>query len=205
MTPARAYRARDRPQRGRATRERIVAAVRELLKQGTFHESTVEEVADRAGVARATLYLHFRSRLELVDAICDSFATNPALLAVREAVGLADPDAALAETIAGSIRFWSSEDAILGQLYGVVAADAAARDLVERQRQDRRGEMKRLAKHLRKSGRLPAEVSEARALSLLMVLTSYETFRELRQADLSEGELTRTLQETGRALLLSGR
>src|SRR5437868_8638887 len=137
MPAARAYRARNRSTpRSDRTRERIMAAVRELLTEGTFHQSTVEEVADRAGIARATLYQHFRSRVDLVDAICDTFAVNPALIEVRESVELADPEAALAETIAHSIGFWSSEDSILSQLYGVTAIDPAARDLVERQRED---------------------------------------------------------------------
>src|SRR6266849_2492875 len=131
---AHAYRTTRKPGRSEATRERIKGAVRELLAEGTFHTSTVEHVADRAGIARATLYQHFRSRMELVDAICDTFAVNPALLTVREAVELADADAALAETISNSVRFWSSEDSILSQLYGVVAIDPAAQDLVDRQR-----------------------------------------------------------------------
>ena len=76
--PAQAYRAQRRSTRSDRTRERIIAAVRELLAEGAFHESTVEEVADRAGIARATLYQHFRSRLDLVDGICDTFAVNPA-------------------------------------------------------------------------------------------------------------------------------
>ena len=177
-------------------------AVRELLAEGAFHEATVEEVADRAGVARATLYQHFRSRLELVDAMCDTFAVNPALLEVREVVELDDPEAALAETIASTIRFWSSEDEVLAQLYGVAAIDPAARDLVDRQRADRRGELERLIRHLRSKGRLRAGSAERRALALLLVLTSYETFRELREAGLSDRELTKTLQETARALLL---
>src|SRR4051812_12789865 len=65
MSTGRAYRARGRLSRSEQTRERIMAAVRELLAAGTFHESTVEQVADRAGIARATLYQHFRSRLDL--------------------------------------------------------------------------------------------------------------------------------------------
>ena len=52
---ARAYRAHRRSKRSEETRERIVDAVRELLAEGAFHEATVEEVADRAGIARATL------------------------------------------------------------------------------------------------------------------------------------------------------
>jgi AcrR family transcriptional regulator len=108
---SRAYRTRRRPDRTRQTRERIMAGVRELLAEGTFHEAPVEEVAERAGVSRATLYQHFRSRVELVDAICETFGENPALRQLRDTVELPDAEAALAETIALTVRFWASEDA----------------------------------------------------------------------------------------------
>jgi AcrR family transcriptional regulator len=182
---------------------KIVSAVRELLEEGAFHESTVEEVADRAGVSRATLYQHFRSRLDLVDAICDSFGVNPALVEIGRTVELEDPDTALTDTVAAAVRFWASEDPVLAQLYGVVAIDPAARDLVDRQRADRRGEMERLARNLRGAGRLRAGLGERRALSLLMMLTSYDAFRELREAGLSERDAVRSLQESARTLLLA--
>jgi AcrR family transcriptional regulator len=168
-------------------------AVRELLGEGTFHDSTVEQVADRAGVSRATLYQHFRSRLELVDEMCNSFDANPALLALREAVTNADPATALAETIGHAVAFWSSEDAILRQLYGVAAIDEAAADLVERQRHDRRGEMTRLVRHLRRAGVMRDDVSERQALALLMLLTSYESYRELRHAGVADRAVISTL------------
>lgn len=182
--------ARGRRPRSEQTRERITTAVRELLAEGTFHESSVEQVAERAGLSRATLYQHFRSRLELVDAICDTFAVNPALLAVRRSVSLPDPRAALDETIANSVAFWASEDAVLAELYGVSAVDDAARDLVARQREDRRGELRRLQRTLGTPGR--------DALARLMVLTSYETYRELRLAGLSVAAVVTTLQEMAR-------
>jgi AcrR family transcriptional regulator len=202
--PARTYRARGRTTKGDETRRKITTAVAELMAEGTFHESTVEQVADRAGVARATLYQHFRSRLELVDAICERFDENPALLTIRKVVELADADAdaALAETIASAVRFWSSEDPILSQLYGVVAIDPAAQALVDRQRADRRGEMTRLVRQLERAGRLRRDLTEAHALSLLMVLTSYETFCELRLAGSADRRLVDTLQQTARTLLL---
>jgi AcrR family transcriptional regulator len=201
MSP-RAYRARTRPRRSEETRERIKTAVRDLLAEGRFHDSTVEEVADRAGVARATLYQHFRSRLELVDAICETFSENPALRRLRETVDRPDSDEALAETIADSIRFWSSEDPILRQLYGVAAVDPAAQDLVDRQRADRRSELERLVRNLSRAGRLREGTNERRALSLLLVLTSYDTFRELREAGLTDRQLTTTLQQSARELIL---
>jgi AcrR family transcriptional regulator len=198
--PARA-RSRSRPSTD--TRERIVAAVRDLLAEGTFHDSTVENVAERAGVSRATLYQHFRSRLELVDAICDVMALNPALVELRERVDLPDPELALAETISHAVRFWSSEDRILSQLYGVVAVDPAAKAFVERQRADRRGELLRLARNLKTSGHLRAELTEKRALAVLLLLTSYESYRELQEAGLSERDAIKLLEESGRTLLLA--
>lgn len=204
MSASRAYRVRARaaPSRSERTRALIVAAVRELLEEGAFHDSTVEQVAQRAGVSRATLYQHFRSRLELVDAICDTFDANPALVELRRTVELPDPDAALRETVALAVRFWATEDAVLRELYGVVAIDSAARELVDRQRADRRGEMQRLARHLRKLGRLREGVSERAALDALMLLTSYDAFRELRAAGRSERQIARALQDDAGTLLL---
>jgi AcrR family transcriptional regulator len=199
MSP-RAYRARSRTTRSDETRRRIKAAVRELLEEGTFHESTVEEVADRAGVARATLYQHFRSRLELVDAICETFDQNPALLRLREIVESPDAGAALDETVAEAARFWSSEDPVLRHLYGVVSIDPAAHDLVDRQRADRSSELERLVRNLARAGILRGE--RRAALSLLLVLTSYETFRELRESGLSDRQLTASLQQAARDLVL---
>jgi AcrR family transcriptional regulator len=203
MAATRAYRARRRPTRSEQTRERITAAVRELLAEGSFHESTVEQVAVRAGISRATVYQHFRSRLELVDAICDTFDANAALIELRQTVALQDTDAALDGTIAKAVRFWASEDAVLRELYGVVSIDPAARELVDRQRADRRGEMQRLARRLRAGGRLRPGLGERDALDALMVLTSYETFRELQAAGRSERRVVRMLQDSARAQLLS--
>jgi AcrR family transcriptional regulator len=202
---ARPYRIQRRDDRMRATRGRIKAAVRELLAEGSFHTSTVEEVADRAGLSRATLYQHFRSRVELVDAICETFAENPALRRLRETVELPDLDAALTETIAHTVRFWSSEDAVLRQLYGVAAVDPAAQALVDRQRADRRGEYERIVQRLDRAGRLRPGVTPQRALALLLVLSSYDTYRELRETRLSDRRVVALLQEAARDLVLPGR
>lgn len=205
MTTARPYRAQQRTNRSGQTRERIIAAVRELLTEGSFHESAVEQVAERAGVSRATLYQHFRSRLDLIDAICETFDANPVLQRLRQTVVLPDAEAALDETIALSIKFWAFEDPVLAPLYGVEAIDPAARDLVMRQRADRRRELQRLAHHLHTKKRLRTGVSERRALDLLLVFTSYETFRELRLSGLNDAQLTKTLQESASTLLLRSR
>ena len=60
-------------------------AVCGLLEQGTFHEASVEEIAGLAGVATATLYQHFGSRVGLVEAICGSLSDNPSMIAIQAA------------------------------------------------------------------------------------------------------------------------
>jgi AcrR family transcriptional regulator len=196
------YRARGRTKRSGETRARIMKATRELLDQGTFHDSTVEQVGQRAGVSRATVYQHFPSRLDLVDALCDTFAENPALVRVRESVELEDLGAALRETIADSMRFWSSEDGILRQLYGVSTVDPAARELVERQLRDRRSEMRTLAMRLDAGRALRSGVDREAALAHLLVLSSYGTYRELRQEGLSDKRIVEHLQSAAQRLLL---
>src|SRR5690348_13449660 len=97
--------------------KKIMHAVQELLASGAFHASTVEDVADRAGVSRATVYQQFGSRLGLVDAMCERFDANPELLALRGAVQELEPLAALDAFVAHAAGFWQSEQTVLAQLY----------------------------------------------------------------------------------------
>jgi AcrR family transcriptional regulator len=173
-----------------------------MLAEGTFHEATVEQVADRAGVSRATVYQHFASRLELVDSVCDVMGVNPALVQLRRDVVHPDAAVALDRTIAGSVAFWGSESPVLSQLYGVVAIDSAARNLVDRQRRDRRGELERLVENLARNGRLAPGVTKRDALVTLLLLTSFETYCELREAGLSDRQAARFLGERARRELL---
>jgi AcrR family transcriptional regulator len=196
----------SRPRRNASarTRERVVAAVREMLGDGTFHEATVEEVATRAGVSRATLYQHFGSRVGLVDAMCDTFNANPALIAIREAVQGPDPARALLDAIGDTVRFWASEESVLAPLYGAAAVDPAARELVDRQREDRRGEFAHVVRRLDRGGLMREGVTGRRAMATVLMLTSFETYVELRRtAGLAERDVASTLRDSAQALLLA--
>ncbi len=50
---------------GLATRERLLAAARELIEEGGYGSASVAAIADRAGVAAGTVYRHFPSKDEL--------------------------------------------------------------------------------------------------------------------------------------------
>ena len=156
------------------TRDRVIDTVRALLAEGSFHESTVEEVAERAGFSRATLYTHFGSRTGLVDALCERFNTS-ALSEIRTTTDVG-------RLIELSVEFWAADERIFEQLYGAAAVDPAAGDFVERQRRDRTKEIRRIA-------------TSKEQQAQLLLLTSFETYRELRRGvGLPQAEVTETLQ-----------
>jgi len=59
---------------GLATRQRLLAAARELIEEGGYASASVAAIADRAGVASGTVYRHFASKadlfLEVFRAVC---------------------------------------------------------------------------------------------------------------------------------------
>jgi AcrR family transcriptional regulator len=68
------------------TRERLLAAARELIEEGGYGAASVVAIAERAGVASGTLYRHFSSKeelfVELFRMVCDR-----EVAAMRDAAG----------------------------------------------------------------------------------------------------------------------
>src|ERR671938_750184 len=81
--------------RGRRTRLALLAAARSVLEERGFPELTMAAVAERAGVTRRAVYLHFGSRSELVGALFDYVAETEGLQRSLQRVWDA-PDAAAA-------------------------------------------------------------------------------------------------------------
>ncbi|WP_018653117.1 TetR/AcrR family transcriptional regulator [Actinomadura flavalba] len=57
-----------------ARRERLVAAARDLADEGGYHAVTMHDVADRAGVARATVYRYFATKDHLLTEVAAAWA-----------------------------------------------------------------------------------------------------------------------------------
>ena len=86
--------------RSRRTRAALLAATRALLEEQGFDALTMAAVADRAGVTRRAVYLHFESRGELIAALFDY---------VSETEGLAESMAAVqaAPSAAAALDEWA--------------------------------------------------------------------------------------------------
>jgi AcrR family transcriptional regulator len=89
--------------RGRATRERLIAAARELFGERGYEATPIEVVLESSGVARGALYHHFASKAELFDAVAEELFVE---IAERtEAAALAAGADTLERVRAGS-RAW---------------------------------------------------------------------------------------------------
>jgi AcrR family transcriptional regulator len=60
-----------RPESGQSARERILGTAYELFSHRGIHDVGIDELVERAGVAKATLYKHFPSKDELVLAFLE--------------------------------------------------------------------------------------------------------------------------------------
>jgi len=52
-------------------REEIIDAAEEVIRERGFEASTMDEIADRSGVSKGSLYLHFENKTALHIAICE--------------------------------------------------------------------------------------------------------------------------------------
>lgn len=59
------------PSRGEITRERIVLAGHERIRQAGIRRLSMEAVAEAAGISRAALYRYFPNKTALVDAVLE--------------------------------------------------------------------------------------------------------------------------------------
>jgi AcrR family transcriptional regulator len=80
-----------RVERGRATRERLLATARELFGRDGYEATSVEAVLKEAGVAKGSLYHHFENKPALFDAVLDQVVAEVAEKAARAAAQQEDP------------------------------------------------------------------------------------------------------------------
>lgn len=79
-----------RAEQKQATRERILAALVEVVNHDGVHAFSVQAVADRAGVSHRTVYRHFPTREALLDGLTEQLAALSTARGVPERPQRAD-------------------------------------------------------------------------------------------------------------------
>lgn len=115
-------------ERRAATRQQIVTAVRDLLGEGAaFAELSVGRIAERAGVSRATFYLHFSDKREL---LADLAAQELADWQAVSQTMFDDPGAGrdvIEATIGNMVALWQAHRPVLSALVELAEYDDQAR------------------------------------------------------------------------------
>jgi AcrR family transcriptional regulator len=194
MAP-RSYEQRRRAESSAATRQRILDALEQRLRERPAEPVSIDEVATRAEVARSTVYLVFGSRSGLFDALATELWTRAGLPDLTEAV--AHPDAR--EHLRGGFRAGSEIYAALRDvavsLFSMSALDPeSVGGAIVRLEERRWGGMQHLARRLAEQGLLRADVTVDEASDVLWVLAGFGSFDALYSGrGMSVHEVARTL------------
>lgn len=94
--------------RSDATKKKLFDAAMELIGERGFTDASVDEIVERAGVAKGTVYYHFTGKAELVEAlIADRFAPLAEAFRNAAAQNADDPRAAIEAIVRAELEFLS--------------------------------------------------------------------------------------------------
>ncbi|OIH98634.1 MULTISPECIES: TetR/AcrR family transcriptional regulator [unclassified Curtobacterium] len=165
-------------------RERLVMAAAELFAEHGYDETTVTQIAERAGVTKSTLFRHFPDKREILVA---GQATLSALLA--EGVADAGESATPMQAVASGLRRASSVMQPWNRTLGpsMAAAIAANAELRERSMLKSAGLAVALSDALEARGTTPTTARVAAELGVLAFERGYTAWTDA--PDGTEGDL----------------
>jgi AcrR family transcriptional regulator len=189
------------PPRRRADAERSIARILDAAVDALASDpdASMAEIARRAGVVRATIYVHFPTREALIDAV-----TRHAMAEVGAAIEAAEPERgdaaeALARVVSGSWR-------TLGRYHALVAINTQQHGHAELRHRHSSvlATLEPLIERGQADGTFRADVPAAWHLSMLMALM-HAASGELRSRQVTEADAGPALVATILGALGGGR
>jgi AcrR family transcriptional regulator len=176
----RRYEQRLRAHTADQTRRRILDALAARLREQPLAAISLDDVAERARVARSTIYLVFGSRARLFEAFADDLDARTGLASLQAANRAPDPLDKLRGAVAASHRMYAADRAIFRVLYSMRQLDPGALGGTGRLKEQSRAEgITWLAGLLGDAGHLRPDLTVHDAADVLFVLTSFDTFDAL--------------------------
>lgn len=166
--------------RSERTRAELLAAMRSLLEEEGFEALTMSAVAQRAGVSRRAVYLHFNSRSDLVTELFDYVSREEGRTRSQQAVWEA-PSAveALEEWARHLARYTPRVLAVDGAVEQVRNDDDDARRHHQTVAKQQRASARRLIKWLADDGVLAPGWTVNTGTDMLWALMSSDVVRRL--------------------------
>jgi AcrR family transcriptional regulator len=179
-TVGRPYHSPARRRQAEQTRERILAAARELFRSRGYAATTMEAIASSAQVATKTVEAAFGSKRGLLAAVVDPLeSAGPPRDLVERVRGATDPRQRLRLVAELARRAYQAAAPELELMRGAAVVTpqiaAAARQVESR----RHANQARLAAYLAEHQLLRQDLDPGQATDIIWALTSYDLYRAL--------------------------
>lgn len=122
--------ARSGAKRREATQARVVEATRRLLMEGeSYADLSMERIANEAGVSRATLYLHFGDKRDILARIAEEIVEQRFALGAEVLADPAIERETLRSIVADMTQRWAAEAPLLSAIVTLGEQDPDVRKL----------------------------------------------------------------------------
>lgn len=160
------------------TRRLIVDAARELFLEQGYSATTIEAIAEEAGVAVSTVYAAYKNKRTILRAIREAWHEQTQAREINEeASRQTDPKRRLSIVANATRRQWETGGAVVVVYQGAAAADREAAAELEEALRGRRTALDRIVEGMKEALRPDLEVD--RAAAILRALCRAEVYREL--------------------------
>jgi AcrR family transcriptional regulator len=183
-------------------RRRVLDAARALLAESsTYTAFTVDAVAKRADVARATVYYQFGSKTGILEALCDALAEAGNMADLANAFTEPDPLQALARFIAVFGRFWTADRLVTRRLRALAALDPDVGAVISARDSRNRTGLEVLVGRIATHRDITMSARPNDAVRVLHTLTSFETFDSLAGDDNQPADVVPLVTQLAEAAL----
>jgi AcrR family transcriptional regulator len=198
----RRYRSKRRREQAEETRQRILESARERFESAGYGATTIEAIAEGAGVAGPTVYAAFGSKRGILMSLLDALAAQAdrGRMEVAVAAAAGDPRRQLRATLAFTARFYSAGAKLIDIARTVSGVEPDLRAMWKEGESRRHRAVSSLAAEWEAAGALAPGLTAREAADVLWALGGPDIFRLL----LVERRWSRRRYESWLAATLEG-
>jgi AcrR family transcriptional regulator len=178
VAEVKAERISHRQRQALETRRAIAHAARSLFAERGYAATSVEAVAEKAGVAARTVYASFGTKKAILGAICEEWLSEAGVMeTVAEGMRERDLGRRLALVAYASRRQWESERGVCAILNGAAASDSEVARMLAGWRDDRARSFHMVTSGL--ENQLRSGMDPQRAGAIIRAVTGVDSYWEL--------------------------